>query len=462
MAASSTASPQSVLEREVLALLARRQRELVDLTATLVGFDTTASMTGEVGGGERALQGLVAQRLRSAGLDVELFEPGPGDIPESPMLAAGHDLTGRPQVIARRDGAGAGRRLLLNGHVDVVDPGRRELWSSDPFQAQLRGDRLYGRGTCDMKGGVAAMLIAVEALAELDVPLGGDLLVNTVTDEESTGAGALACIARGLRADGCVIPEPTSGDVWLGFRGVLLPTVEVDGRAGHTGLARGDELDGPGVDAIEAMLPILAAVRALREAWWSHRSPGEVPGWIVPTHITAGEWIVTYPESCRVALHVTYSAEQADGDGWGTRVRDEIEGCLAAAVAADEWLAAHPPRISWSTNVPASAVALDDPVVTTALEAAAVAGRPSTIAKETTWIDAASFTRTGTPAIGFGPGDIRSAHTVDESVGIDELVVAAQRLALHAMRFCGVEGPPGSRPRRAARPVAAAGRAHAP
>lgn len=437
------------LERRVTSLLSRRRPELVDLTAALVGFDTTASVAGEEGGEEAALQELLAARLRSNGLAVDLFEPGPGDIPESPMLADGHDLTGRPQLIARRDGTGGGgRSLLLNGHVDVVETGCRELWSSDPFRARVDGGLLYGRGTCDMKGGVAAMVLAVEALCELDVPLRGDLLVNTVTDEESTGAGSLACVARGLRADGCVIPEPTSGKVWLGFRGVLMPTVEVEGRAGHTGLARGDGSDGPGVDAIEAMLPVLAALRALREGWWSRRSPGEVPGWIVPTHITAGQWIVTYPESCRLDLHVTYSARQADEDGWGTRVRREIEDHLQAAFAADEWLAAHPPRISWSANVPASAVDADDPIVRTALQAAAALSHPSGIADETTWIDAATYTRAGTPAIGFGPGDIRAAHTVDEYVEIDELVRAAQRIAVHAMRFCGVQdGEVDSRPR---------------
>ena len=439
---ASISAPLTATERRLAARLGQQRQDLIDLTGTLVAFDTTAGVTSEVSGEEAALQRLIADRLRSAGLQVELFEPAPGDIPESPMLGANHDLGGRPQLIARRAGTGGGRSLLFNGHIDVVDAGSRSLWSSDPFRARLDGTRLHGRGTCDMKGGVAAMMLATEALCELDVPLRGDVLVNTVTDEESTGAGTLACVARGLGADGCVIPEPTSGRVWLGFRGVLLPTIELDGRAGHTGLARGDGRDGPGVNAIEAMLPVLAALRQLREKWWSRRSSDEVPGWIVPTQITAGQWIVSYPETCTVDVHVTYSAAQADPDGWGTRVQREIEDCVQAAVNADRWLASHPPRVQWSSNVPASAVPVDHPIVRTALDASAALGPPSGIAEQTTWIDAATFTRAGTPAIGFGPGDIRAAHTVDEWVEVDELVLAAQRLAIYAMRFCGVHGEP--------------------
>lgn len=430
----------SPFERHVVSRLASRRGDIVDLAATLVSFDTTASLDDDVGGGEFGLQTLLASRLRAAGFAVELLEPGLGGLPASPMIPADLDLTGRPQLIARMDGAGAGRSLLLNGHVDVARAEPRSAWSSDPFAARFRDGRLFGRGTCDMKGGIAAMVLAAEVLAELEVPLLGDLIVNTVTDEESTGAGALACIAHGVRADGCLVPEPTSGEVWLDSRGVLLAALEVHGRAGHTGLARGDELDGTGVGAIEPIIPVLAALKELREEWWRSREPGESPGWIVPTHIAAGEWIVTYPESCRVALHVTFSPQQADDHGWGTRVRHQVEERVSAAALADPWLATRPPVLHWSTEVPAAAVGAEDPIVTTALGSAAALGHRSGIAARTTWLDTASFTRAGTPAIGFGPGDIELAHTIDESVDVDELVRAAQLLAVCSMRFCGVGG----------------------
>jgi len=429
----------SVEEHLVTTLLAQRRGELLDLTASLIAFDTTASTREDVGGDETALQGLLAERLERGGFAVDVFAPRPEDLPPSPMLPAELDLSARPQLIARLGGVGGGRDLLLNGHVDVASAEPRTAWSSDPFVARVRDGRLYGRGACDMKGGVAAMVLAAEALAELEIPLRGDLIVNTVTDEESTGAGALACIARGLRADGCLVPEPTSGEVWLGSRGVLLAELEVHGVAGHTGLARGDALTGGGVGAIEPVFGVLSALRELREEWWRASVPGESPGWIVPTHIAAGEWIVTYPERCRVALHVTFSPQQADADGWGTAVRRQVEERVRAAARADPWLRLRPPVLRWSTQVPAATVDAEAPIVTTALGSAQALRHRAEIATRTTWLDTASFTRAGTPAIGLGPGDIEVAHTIDEWVEAEELVRAAQLLAVCAMRFCGVD-----------------------
>src|ERR671920_980261 len=115
--------------------------------------------------------------------------------------------------------------LLFNGNIDVVSVEPRELWTSDPFAPEVRDGRLYGRGACDMKGGVASMLLATEVLRALQVPLRGDVIVNTVTDEESTGAGSLAVAASGLRADGGIIPEPTGLTAWLGTRGSLMPQI---------------------------------------------------------------------------------------------------------------------------------------------------------------------------------------------------------------------------------------------
>ena len=137
-------------------------------------------------------------RARGARVGARAGRPAAEPLPDPP----GHDFRGRPQLLATASGTGGGRTLLLNGHVDVVTVEPREGWTSDPFTPALRDGRLYGRGACDMKGGVAAMLIATEVLRALEVPLAGDLVVNTVTDEESTAAGSLAVAASGLRADG--------------------------------------------------------------------------------------------------------------------------------------------------------------------------------------------------------------------------------------------------------------------
>jgi acetylornithine deacetylase/succinyl-diaminopimelate desuccinylase-like protein len=129
-----------------------------------------------------------------------------------------------------------------------VEP--RERWTSDPFKAEVRRGDLYGRGACDMKGGVAAMVLAAEVLAA-EARLAGDLLVCTVTDEESSGAGGIAAVAHGVRADAGIVTEPTSFDVWVACRGTVLPTFVVEGRAAHAELARRHWRAGGAVNAIE-------------------------------------------------------------------------------------------------------------------------------------------------------------------------------------------------------------------
>ena len=149
----------TALETAVTDAVARRADDLCDLTAQLVAFDTRSPEPGSEPREEAALQALVAERMRAAGLAVRVWEPAPDDLPPSRYpIPPGHDFRGRPQLLATASGTGGGRTLLLNGHIDVVTVEPREGWTSDPFTPALRDGRLYGRGACDMKGGVAAML----------------------------------------------------------------------------------------------------------------------------------------------------------------------------------------------------------------------------------------------------------------------------------------------------------------
>jgi acetylornithine deacetylase len=430
------------LERRVTGEIERRRDELVELLRELVAFDTRAPDHEHDARDEAALQDLVADRMRASGLDVRVWEPAAGELPRSRYpIPASHHFRGRPQLVATASGIGGGRTLLFNGHIDVVSVEPRELWTSDPFVPRVRDGRVYGRGACDMKGGVACMLLATEVLRALEVPLVGDLVVNTVTDEESTGAGSLAVAASGLRADGGVIPEPTGLTAWLGARGSLMPAIQVDGRAGHAGLAPAHWTVGGAVNAIEKLQLVLEALQRLRLEWQQRPDTRhEVLGHagIVPTSLRSGQWMVSYPAHATLECHVQYVPAQADADGYGTRVEREIEACVQAAARADPWLAAHPPRFSWPGDAPAGWVARDHPIAATTLDAMAASGLARTVASRTTFFDGPTFTRAGIPTIAFGPGDIARAHAIDECVPVDELVRATQVLALTAMRFCGV------------------------
>ena len=437
-----TGAALSPLERRVTEEVARRRDELVALLCELVGFDTRAPDAESGSRDEAALQAYVGERMRSAGLAVRIWEPEPAELPANRYaIPPGHSFRGRPQLVATATGRGGGRTLLLNGHVDVVSVEPRELWTSDPFAPDLRDGRVHGRGACDMKGGVACMLLATEVLRALEVPLAGDLVVNTVTDEESTGAGSLAVAASGLHADGGIIPEPTSLTAWLGTRGSLMPAITVEGRAGHAGLAPAHWTEGGPVNAIEKLQVVVEALQRLRLDWelrpdTRHAVLGAAG--IVPTALRSGQWMVSYPATATLECHVQFVPSQADADGYGTRVEQEIEARVLAAAQADAWLALHPPRFAWPGDAPAGWVDPEQPIAATALDAMAALELPRTVASRTTFFDGPTFTRAGIPTIAFGPGDIALAHAVDESVPVDELVRAAQVLAVAAMRFCGV------------------------
>jgi acetylornithine deacetylase len=432
------------LEQDVAAAIEAGRDRLVELTSRLIAFDTTARGGDEPARDEAALQQHLADALADAGAEVEVWEPAPDEISGTRQIPEPISFEGRPQMAGRFRGSAGGRSLLFNGHIDVVPGEPRDRWTSDPNNPEVRDGNLYGRGACDMKGGVAAMTFAAIVLAESGIRLKGDLIVNTVTDEESSGAGGLAAVSHGIRADAGIVTEPTAFDVWVGCRGSLSPTVVVEGRPGHAEMAQPHWRDGGAVNAIEKMGVILDAIRRLREEWRGRPDkmhPYLSASDIVPAKISGGEWVVTYPSSCTLESELMYLPGNADADGWGTEVEREVTEWIMRAAATDPWLAEHPPRITWGLDIPPYEVDPDHPIVRAMLGASAAVGRPSRLSGLDSWFDAASFSRFGsTPCIGWGPSSIAWAHTIDEYVPVDDLVRCAQGLAIAAIRYCEVDG----------------------
>ena len=428
------------LEQRIAGAIAESRDELVELASTLIRFDTTARDPGDPARDEAALQAYLGERLAAAGAAVDIWEPRPEDV-RGRQVPFDLDFDGRPQLVARFAGAGGGRSLLLNGHIDVVSGEPKARWTDDPNTPVVRDGMLYGRGSCDMKGGVAAMVLAAEMLARLGVRLAGDLIVNTITDEESTGAGGIASVAHGVRADGGIVPEPTAFEVWIACRGSVYPTITVEGRPGHAELRQPHWRDGGAVNAIEKAQIVLDAMGRLREEWRTRadlQHPYLSPPDIVPTLMRAGEWSVTYPASCEITSAVLFPPALADSDGYGSRARDDVKQWIERACAADPWLAEHPPAFAWTADIPPMEIPADDPIVQTVLTASADVGEPSRLSGLDSWYDGATYTLSAaTPSIAFGPRSIAWGHTIDEYVPVDDLVRCAQAIALAAVRYCG-------------------------
>jgi len=208
-----------------------------DETDAMLGLLRDLVRTPSVSGSEQevAIQHTLARLLAAEGLETDLWQ-----LPLE-ALAAEAQFPGmevaRQQawgLVARLPGRGGGQTLMLNAHVDVVPPGDPAAWTTgEPFSGRLEDGRLYGRGACDMKGGLVAAVWAMRALRRAAISLAGDVLLACVVGEEDGGLGSYALLRRGWRADACVIPEPTSLELVPACAGALTFRLRVRGHATH-------------------------------------------------------------------------------------------------------------------------------------------------------------------------------------------------------------------------------------
>lgn len=292
-----------------------------------------------------------------------------------------------------------------------------------------------------MKGGIASLVVALETLGRLGFRPEGDVVFCTVTDEESSGAGSLAAVKRGVRADAGVCAENTGFDLWTACRGSVICDVDVPGRAGHAECRQPHWTEGGAVNAIDKAALLLAALRSLGEEWRNradHRHRLLPPGDVVPVAISGGEWEATVPSTCRITANVQFLPGHVDRAGSIDAAREEVEGVLNAASAADSWLAAHPPRFHWHPYVLPAEVDETDPLVSLIVACAAKVGRQARVLGLDSWHDPANFIRfAGVPTVSFGPGELSSSHIIDEWLDLEALVEHCSVVALAILHFCG-------------------------
>jgi acetylornithine deacetylase len=427
------------------AFIADRAGDLVELVRTLVGFNTV-SVDLSPGSEhrenqERELQEFVSERLGALNAGIDLFEPDAGELRDHPMMPPWHHWRGRPITVATLKGAGGGRSLIINGHIDVVSPGDPARWTTPPFEADLRDGRVYGRGAVDMKGGVAAALFALEALAASGVRLAGDVTFQAVPDEETCAMGTVAVIERGYRADAGLVPEPTRLNFWIATRGLLHGSVSVPGRSAHAEMNQPPWRQGGGVNAIEKSVPVLQAFRGLSAEWATRESKAHPllgRPCVQPTIVRGGTFISNIPESCEIDLNATYLPADADAQGYGSVPRGEILSAVESALGDDDWFAESPPAWTWATDYPPSEIDPDEEIIAVTRAATAELGLDARVEGIDTTYDGALLTRlAGVPSPAFGPGDLGRAHAPDEWIGVDELVLGARAYARAICAWCG-------------------------
>jgi acetylornithine deacetylase len=409
-----------------------RERLIEDLRALI----RIPSVTGS----EEAVAAWAADALGELGLSVEVVRPDPREIRADPAWpgeemprASLPVVIGRAGTVGASGAAGKRRRVILSGHVDVVPPGDPATWTTDPWGAEIHDGRLYGRGSCDMKGGVASILGAVRALrgsGDLD-RLVGELLVVLVPSEEDGGQGTLAAIRAGATGGLAIITEPSNLDVVVAHAGAITFRLTVPGRAAHASQRR---------EGVSALDKLFVLTRAL-EADEARRNDTETDplmtalGLPYPTIIgivRGGEWASTVLDQVtadgRYGVRLGQSAADAEA---------ELRTAVSAACAADDFLSEHPATVEITGGRFGSArVPSDDPLPTGLADVAeVVTGRRPALLGEPYGADMQMFVNVGmTPCVIFGPGDVRLAHSADEFVPLDEVETCARVLAAWVSR----------------------------
>jgi acetylornithine deacetylase len=407
----------------------------------LVGFLQTLVRVPSQTGHEGAVQELVAARMRADGLDPQVWEPDVAALaPYADQITAVDSYAGRPNVVGRLPGAGGvpsgSRSLILNAHIDTVEAGDPARWTHPPFSAAIVDGNLYGRGACDMKAGLATHLVALAAVRAAGYRPRGDIVVQSTISEEDGGAGALAAVLRGDRADGAIITEPTGLAVVPAQGGSLMFRLRVPGRSAHAAVR--DE----GVSAIEKFALLhraLLAFETRRNRTIAHPLYAPIANKI-PVNIgvvRGGSWPSSVPEW----LVAEGRAGLVPGEVLAV-FRDQVAAEIARAAAGDDWLRDNPPTIEWIDGQFSPAeVPVDAPLVRLLQDAhAAVTGAPPAVEAATYGADMRHFILTGaTPCVMYGAGDVRLAHHADERVPLADLLTATKTIALAITDWCGAD-----------------------
>ena len=416
--------------RDVVAGL--REKAVSDLAA-LVRLDSTL-------GNEIPAQDWIRGRFSDLGLQVEdvsidldLLRHRPGFSP-----AVIENTDGRINVVGvhHPSGSATGRSLILNGHMDVVPTGPQDLWSRSPFDPHVEGDWIYGRGSGDMKAGIVAYCIAFQALQQLGLQPAGQVILQSVIEEECTGNGALACLEAGYHADAAIIPEPMEQCIMYAQLGVMWLQVEVTGKPAHV-------LDtSAGINAIESVYAIFDGLRSLEARW--NEPANRHPEYVGHTHpvnfnlgkISGGEWGSTVPSRCVADIRVGFypGMELAE-------VRQELEACISAVAESHPSCSSAKVQIHYrGFQAEGCVMNREAPMMRLLADVhREVAGKDAEFMASTATTDARFFQiYGGIPATCYGP-TAENIHGIDERVSIDSMMETSEVLALFILDWCGLE-----------------------
>lgn len=405
----------------------RRDAECIAFLQELVRIP---SVTGQ----EALIGTVVGAAFEDAGLQVRTQEVDAARVARYLAGARSADFSDQLNVIGAWGGTGGGRSLLLNGHMDTVAAGDSEAWAHPPFAAECIDGELWGRGACDMKGGLVACLYAVHAVRDAGLELCGDVVLAATVAEETGGAGSIAFALDGPKTDAAIVAEPTGLAIAPAHTGAAALRITLQGQSAHACVR---DLGVSAIEKFVALFDFLQSYEKRRKGAVKHPLFAEVEN-PVPLNVgvvSGGESPTIVPDSATADVRIGI----APGEDFDS-VRREFEAEIHGWAAGDEWLCRRPPRLEWTgVSFPPSEVPPEHELVGAARAGFDALARPAQVRGMTYGTDMTHFVRIqGTPTILFGPGDMALAHGIDERIPVDEVHDATRVLAGTLVAWCGL------------------------
>ena len=412
-------------------------RLIDDRQEAAIGFLQQMIAIPSVTGDEAAIQKFLAKYMTGIGLEVDMWETDWETLKKHPgYRPVDRGYEGRPNIVATMKGTGGGRSLLLNGHTDVIPVNDGVGWSDDPWSARIKDGRVYGRGSCDMKSGVASHILAVQYLKEAGLRTKGDVYINVVVDEEVSGHGTLDTVIRGYHADAGISGETSDLMVQPACIGRIWFEIEINGKP--VGIQR--RYEGiSGIDLGNKIARAVAELEATRVATVSHplypNALDSLPCMI--GSFSAGNYPSAFPASCLLKGSIgTVPGEDHQG------VKQSLVEQIARAAAQDPWMKDHPPVVRFvGYDAQASEIPRAHPIVQTVCRSyKEITGQDPQISGRQGAADTRFLNQyANTPTVIFGPGSTAVMHSNDEYVSIADYITSIKVMALSIYDWCGVE-----------------------
>jgi|LDZT01.1.fsa_nt_gi acetylornithine deacetylase len=404
------------------------ETEMIEYAKKIISFPT-------ISGKEFKAQNYVKEVLKSLEFQkIDIWDPDINQLKKHPaFISERKNFNNSPNVVGIKKGTGGGKSLILNSHIDIVPEGDINNWTVDPFKGIVKNGNIYGRGVSDMKGSHAPIFIVLRALQEIGLELKGDIIFESVIEEEAGGVGSLACAIKGYKADAAIIPEPSDFNICPAQQGSTWFRITIHGKAAHGGKRY------LGESAIEKIPFIINSIRELEkyinEKYYTDLYKGNpMPFCINIGKINGGNWPSAVPDEVKIEGRMGIPPAISLQEAWRL-----FEEWIINGSRKDPWLKIHQPIIEWFGAYWDSAqIDEKDQIVDIIKECYRNTLKEEPLVSGTPWgTDAAMLTKySNTPTVIFGPG--ATAHDADENVPINKLMDYAKILSCILINWCGI------------------------